>query len=158
GKTYDPSFIKQIGAQGIKPDVRQARIWYERAKALGNKDADAQLDELAKTEALAATPAAIAPKPVEATPMPVVDTQKPAHPQPPAPPAASTNEPPKPVVAPASPDATRTGAVAPDWVKISSPVNIRSGPTPQAEAIKIAEPGKRYQATARQGSWVQVTD
>ena len=23
---------------------------------------------------------------------------------------------------------------------------------------QVAEPGKRYQATARQGSWVQVTD
>ena len=153
GKTYDPSFIKQIGAQGIKPDVRQARIWYERAKALGNKDADAQLDRLPKTEALPATPAAIAPTPVEAAPVPVVDTQKPADP-----PAAPTSETSKPVVAPAPPDATRTRAVAPEWVEISSPVNIRSGPTPQAEAIKIAEPGKRYQATARQGSWVQVTD
>jgi uncharacterized protein YraI len=65
---------------------------------------------------------------------------------------------PKPVVAPVAPDPSRTGAIAPEWVEISSPVNVRSAPTPQSETIKVAEPGKRYQATARQGSWVQVTD
>ena len=62
GSTYDPSFIEEIGAQGIKPDTKQARIWYERAKALGHKDADAQIRALAKAEALAATPAVEAPK------------------------------------------------------------------------------------------------
>jgi hypothetical protein len=29
---------------------------------------------------------------------------------------------------------------------------------PQADTINVAEPGKRYQATGRQGNWVQVTD
>jgi hypothetical protein len=153
GKTYDPTFIEEIGAQGIKPDVRQARIWYERAKALGNKDADQQLEELTRTEATAATPTANAPKPAEATAAPVVDTPEPADAT--AAPAVDT---PKPVVAPVAPDPSRTGAIAPEWVEISSPVNVRSAPTPQSETIKVAEPGKRYQATARQGSWVQVTD
>jgi hypothetical protein len=153
GKTYDPSFIEEIGAQGIKPDVKQARIWYERAKALGNKDADAQLLALAKVEALAGTPAANAPKPAEATAAPVVDAPKPADAT-----AAPTESTPKPVVAPVAPDPNRTGAITPEWVEISSPVNVRSAPTPQSETIKVAEPGKRYQATARQGSWVQVTD
>jgi Bacterial SH3 domain len=150
GASYDPSFIAEIGAQGIKPDIAQARIWYERAKALGSKDADEKLKELAKTEAaLGATPAASAPK-SDATPTPATDAPKPADAT--VVPAAST---PKPAVAS---DPSRTGAIAPEWVEISSPVNMRSGPTPQAEAIRIAEPGKRYQATARQGSWVQVTD
>jgi hypothetical protein len=142
GATYDPSFIEEIEAQGIKPDTKQARIWYERAKALGHKDADAQISALAKAEALAATPAAEEPKPIE-----------PAEPAPA--PAAIT---PKPVIAPAAPEATRTGDAGLEWVEISSPVNVRSGPTPQSETIKIAVPGKRYQATGRQGSWVQVTD
>ena len=62
GSTYDPSFIEEIGAQGIKPDTKQARVWYERAKALGHKDADAQIRALAKAEALAATPAVEGPK------------------------------------------------------------------------------------------------
>ena len=43
-------------------DTKQARIWYERAKALGHKDADAQIRALAKAEALAATPAVEAPR------------------------------------------------------------------------------------------------
>jgi TPR repeat protein len=153
GKSYDPAFIEEIGAQGIKPDVRQARIWYERAKALGNKDADEQLKELAKTEATAATSTANPPKPAEATAAPVVETPEPADAT-----AAPAVDAPKPVVAPVAPDPSRTGAIAPEWVEISSPVNVRSAPTPQSETIKVAEPGKRYQATARQGSWVQVTD
>lgn len=142
GSTFDPSFIEEIGAQGIKPDTKQARIWYERAKALGHKDADAQIRALAKAEALAATPAAETPKQAE-----------PAEPTPA--PAATT---PKPVIAPVTPEATRTGDAGPEWVEISSPVNVRSAPTPQSETLNIAVPGKRYQATGRQGSWVQVTD
>jgi uncharacterized protein YraI len=62
------------------------------------------------------------------------------------------------VIAPVAPEATRTGDAGLEWVEISSPVNVRSAPTPQSETIKIAVPGKRYQATGRQGSWVQVTD
>ena len=64
-------------------------------------------------------------------------------------PAAIT---PKPVIAPVSPEATRTGDAGLEWVEISSPVNVRSAPTPQSETIKIAVPGKRYQATGRQGA------
>ena len=154
GKTYDPAFIKEIGAQGIKPDTRQARIWYERAKALGNKDADAQLNELAKEEALAAIAAANAPKPAEPTITPAVNAA-PKSEDAPALPAADS---PKPTADRVALEPNRTGAISPEWVEISSPVNVRSAPTPQSEPIKIAEPGKRYQATARQGSWVQVTD
>jgi hypothetical protein len=153
GKTYDPAFIEEIGAQGIKPDTRQARIWYERAKALGNKDADAQLNQLAKEEALAATPAANAPKP-EPTITPAVNAA-PKSADAPILPAADT---PNPTADRVAPEPSRTGAIAAEWVEISSPVNVRSAPTPQSEPIKVAEPGKRYQATARQGSWVQVTD
>ena len=71
GSTYDPSFIEEIGAQGIKPDTKQARVWYERAKALGHKDADAQIRALAKAEALSATPAVQAPKQAPSPPSPL---------------------------------------------------------------------------------------
>ncbi|MGB6923334.1 MAG: SH3 domain-containing protein, partial [Methyloceanibacter sp.] len=115
GTTYDPSFIKEIGAHGIKPDVNEARAWYERAKALGDKDAHAQLLQLAKADAsIAADDAAGELGLVEAT----------------------KNE----------------------WVEVSSPVNVRSAPTPQAETIKVAQQGTRYYATGRQGNWVRVTD
>jgi len=145
GLSYDPSFIAEMGAQGIKPDVKQARIWYERAKALGYKDADAKLNALSNSEAaVEAAPAPAAPKPAEVPVVPVVTT-------------------PQPVVEPATPQPSETGAANPEaanpeWVEVSSPVNVRSAPTPQADTINVAEPGKRYQATGRQGSWVQVTD
>jgi TPR repeat protein len=30
GATYDPAFIEKIGAQGIKPNLSEARAWFER--------------------------------------------------------------------------------------------------------------------------------
>jgi hypothetical protein len=108
GTTYDPAFIKEIGAQGIKPDLAQARQWYERAEDLGDKDAHAKLLELDSRPAVETRPA------------------------------------------PAAGD--------PEWIRISGPVNVRSAPTPQAETIKVAQQGARYQATGREGRWVQITD
>jgi hypothetical protein len=138
GATYDPMFIEQIGAQGIKPDVAQARSWYERAKALGDKDAERQLAELDTEEALvAAAPVANGPAPTGV----VVSG------------AAEPNR-----LAPGAAEPSTAGATNPEWVEISGTVNVRAAPTPQAQTIKVAEPGTRYQATARQGSWVQVTD
>jgi TPR repeat protein len=46
GTTYDPALIAEIGAQGIEPEPREARIWYERAKDLGAQDAEAKLKAL----------------------------------------------------------------------------------------------------------------
>jgi hypothetical protein len=137
GGTYDPMFMEQIGAQGIKPDVAQARIWYERAKSLGDKDAAAQLTELDN----AAASRAPSPATPAATPVAAVSDL-----------AAEPNEP--------APEASEpiAGATSPEWIEISGTVNVRAAPTPQAQTIKVAEPGTRYQATARKGSWVQVTD
>jgi SH3 domain-containing protein len=137
GGTYDPMFMEQIGAHGIKPDVAQARIWYQRAKSLGDKDAAAQLTELDSAAASRpATPAT--PEPTRVAAVNAV--------------AAEPNEP-TPEASEPSPD-----AASPEWVEISGTVNVRAAPTPQAQTIKVAEPGTRYQATARKGSWVQVTD
>lgn len=44
--TYDPALIQQMGAQGIKPDIGEARTWYERARSLGVKEAGAELERL----------------------------------------------------------------------------------------------------------------
>lgn len=109
GTTYDPAFIKEIGAQGIKPDMAQARMWYERAKELGDKDAHAKLLEFDSRPA------------VETKPAPAANDQA-------------------------------------EWIRISGPVNVRTAPTPQAETIKVAQQGARYQATGREGRWVQITD
>jgi Bacterial SH3 domain len=130
GATYDPDFIAEIGAQGIKPDFEAARVWYERAKALGSTEAE---DHLA-----------------------ALDRQA----QPVAPVVAAASEPAtaKAVVATAAPPSQAGPGGGVEWVETSGAVNVRAAPTPQAQTIKVAERGTRYQATARKGSWVQVTD
>lgn len=51
GTTYDPSFIRDSGAQGIKGDLAEARAWYERARELGSQTAQEKLQELTKSVA-----------------------------------------------------------------------------------------------------------
>jgi hypothetical protein len=46
GETYDQNFINSIGAHGIKPDLAQARTWYEQARDLGSQEAKAKLGRL----------------------------------------------------------------------------------------------------------------
>jgi hypothetical protein len=54
GTTYDPSFIHDTGAQGIKGDLAEARAWYERARELGSKAAQEKLQELEQAKSVAA--------------------------------------------------------------------------------------------------------
>jgi TPR repeat protein len=49
GKTFDPLFLHQIGAIGIKPDVAQCRQWYQKAVELGSEAAAQQLANLTQT-------------------------------------------------------------------------------------------------------------
>ena len=46
GKTYAPSFLADIGALGLQPDTAQARAWYEKARASGDKEAETRLQQL----------------------------------------------------------------------------------------------------------------
>lgn len=46
GATFDPSFIHQLGAIGVQPDVDRAREWYQKAAALGSVAASKQLANL----------------------------------------------------------------------------------------------------------------
>ena len=48
GKTYDPRFLAQIGAQRIAPDPAAAADWYRRAAALGDNAAESLLAGLAR--------------------------------------------------------------------------------------------------------------
>ena len=48
GATFDPLFLPQLRANGIEPDVAQARRWYERALELGADDASQRLAELGR--------------------------------------------------------------------------------------------------------------
>jgi len=46
GATYDPTVLRQLHVVGFKPDVAQARVWYEKAAAYGSDEAAARLAAL----------------------------------------------------------------------------------------------------------------
>src|SRR6516164_1440992 len=132
GATYDPAFIDKMGAQGIKPDLMEARSWYERAKQLGVADADAKLAELAQEWP---------------------DNRIPAHEiQERASDSAAQSE--QPVVVPA--DSSSSGKD--EWVGFSTDVNIRKAPSPSAETLRIAQKGEKLRIMGRESKWVEVTD
>lgn len=43
GGTYDPAFLEQLGAQGMRGDAAQAAAWYRRARELGDAEAAERL-------------------------------------------------------------------------------------------------------------------
>jgi len=46
GATFDPNLFASLQVQGMVPDIKAARQWYERAIDLGSKDAHDRLDKL----------------------------------------------------------------------------------------------------------------
>jgi len=48
GKTYDPQFLSQMGARGIRPDAAIAADWYRKAFALGDASAAGRLKLLSQ--------------------------------------------------------------------------------------------------------------
>jgi len=49
GKTFDPLFLHEIGAIGIKADVARCRQWYQKAVELGSETAAQRLANLVQT-------------------------------------------------------------------------------------------------------------
>jgi hypothetical protein len=47
GATYDPAVLRQLHVVGFRPDIAQARAWYERAAEYGSKEAAARIAALA---------------------------------------------------------------------------------------------------------------
>jgi hypothetical protein len=47
GMTYDPAFIKRLGAVSVVPDSARARTWYRQAQAWGSAEASKRLQALA---------------------------------------------------------------------------------------------------------------
>jgi hypothetical protein len=133
GATYDPAFIEKMGAQGIKPDLREARSWYGRAKQLGLADADAKLAELAQEWPDNRNPEQEAQKRASDS--------------------ASQSEQPVAIV-PAGPSSSGND----DWVGFSTDVNIRKAPSPTAETLRIAQKGEKLRVISRESKWVEVTD
>jgi Bacterial SH3 domain len=133
GATYDPAFIEKMGAQGIKPDLKEARRWYERAKQLGVADADEKLAELADQWPDNRTPPQEAQ---EGSPNPAAQSGQPV------------------AVVPTDPASSGTD----EWVGISIDVNVRKAPSPTADPLRIAQKGEKLRVIGRQSKWVQVTD
>ena len=49
GMTYDPLFLRQLGANGVDADANSAHKWYERARELGSSEASRRIERLAST-------------------------------------------------------------------------------------------------------------
>jgi TPR repeat protein len=45
-KTYDPVFLLQAGVRGLKGDPQRAALWYGRAAAAGDREAQQRLRRL----------------------------------------------------------------------------------------------------------------
>jgi TPR repeat protein len=46
GKTYDPVFLREIAARGVRPQPELAADWYRRALEAGDAEAGARLAAL----------------------------------------------------------------------------------------------------------------
>jgi TPR repeat protein len=42
-RTYDPAFMTRLGIIGLRPDPDAAALWYRKAAALGDSDAQARI-------------------------------------------------------------------------------------------------------------------
>jgi hypothetical protein len=51
GRTYDPSFLRQIGAVGVVPDPETAASWYRKGAAMGDEAAASLLGDLGSSKA-----------------------------------------------------------------------------------------------------------
>ncbi len=45
-RTYDPGYVGKLGIIGMRPDVTMAASWYERAAALGDREAAQRMQQL----------------------------------------------------------------------------------------------------------------
>ena len=45
-RTFDPTFFAQADVIGLRPDPASAAIWYRKAAALGDHDAQTRLQKL----------------------------------------------------------------------------------------------------------------
>jgi hypothetical protein len=134
--TYDPALIQEMGAQGIKPDVAEARAWYGRARTLGIKEAEAELARLNTLD-----PTGAAPLPAGGT-LGLGLTAMTA----PAPVANGSQQPSLPN------ESIR------DWIELSGSANLRENPSSNATTIKVVERGTKFLEIGKQGGWVHVTD
>ena len=184
GATYDPEIIVRMGVQGIKPDRTEAAKWYARAAGLGIADRELTLriltDKWIKEPAgprqagilAAVTPASGVSVPIK---KPHAVTQ-PAGTVPDAPKqqrVAASRAPAVNTVRPqllASEEEEKPGPLSmfvqaaaglsaqERWMEVSSPVNIRKGPSSDAGSNKVALKGAKFRVVGREGNWIRVSD
>jgi hypothetical protein len=142
GATYDPEFISEIGALGVKADPKEARSWYERAKELGVEGAEAKLKALKETWTARDHGGQAAE--AESGKAVVAEAQPERNADHAAPTPASTSAP--------------LPAGNAEWVSLSSYANVRTAPSSTADTIRVAEKGAKFRATGRSGNWIQITD
>lgn len=136
GATYDPQFIKKIGAHGIEPEPEEARLWYSRAKLLGAVGADAKLAALDREPKLKVG---------------AVSNVLPQLRQPPGP---SEEQKTTRLI-----NAGRSDLEIPEtWVQPAGAVNLRTGPSPGSEATQVIRSGTKLRVIADEESWFHVTD
>ncbi len=186
GATYDPDIIARLGVQGIKPDPAHAATWYARAASLGVADRRTKLGALTETwgsatsgrgEAVAMS--AQRPAQIAAAPTP---PGKPSVATPEASAAVAGPEPQrmaargtasiielKPQLL-ASEEETTPGplsrfmraaaglSIQEEWMEVSSPVNIRKGPSSTAGTHRVAQKGTKLRIVGREGNWVRIAD
>lgn len=145
GATYDPVFISALRVQGIKPDRVAAEIWYKRASAFGLTDRAAKLASLKQTW-LDVVAAEGDGQSAAAEPNPPARVQQAAL-------ADESRGPLGRLVAAASELASGE-----EWVVVSSPVNVRRGPSSSGATFKVAQKGTKLRVLGREGNWVQISD
>ena len=145
GATYDPDFIDQIGALGVKADPKEARAWYERAKQLGVQGAEEKLRALKEDWSPRDEPVQATEAETDAAVLAVAEEGDGDI-----------------VAAPEAEAQATTSAPLPDtageWVSLLNYANVRSAPSTTADTLRVAEKGAKLRVTGRKGNWVQVTD
>lgn len=48
-RTYDPAYLAKLGVVGLQPDPAAATVWYRKAAALGDRDAETRLRTLVRS-------------------------------------------------------------------------------------------------------------
>jgi hypothetical protein len=148
GATYDPDFIDQIGAQGIKADPAEARAWYERAKQLGVEGAEEKLKALKEIWNNRDAPAQATEAEVPVPALAAAESEAEAD----APATSNASGPASPQASAPLPDGKE------EWVTLLNYANVRAAPSTTADTLRVAEKGVKLRVTGRQGNWVQVTD
>lgn len=144
GATYDPNVLGALVIQGAKPDPKEAEKWYARAAGLGIADPQAEITAFKNAWVHGASEEASAKATTEAAPAPSQG------------PRAATEEDSGPLgrLVAAATELTSSS----DWVEVSSPVNVRKGPSSNDDTYKVAQRGTKLRVLAREGNWVQISD